>query len=131
MLVMGILPSRSTDSPHRDQLNSVLLSEGVIERLWRCTWRLESSEFGDTLGSCDQASLKMHPRGWNRSSLEIQLEAVIEPVWRYTCRLESSECGYALGGHDRARLKEYLEEVDLEAGVREEGATGAETLFIG
>jgi hypothetical protein len=37
----------------------------------------------------------------------------------------------ALGGYDRARLEEYWEAVNLEAIVREGGATGAETLFIG
>ena len=41
------------------------------------------------------------------------------------------EFRYALGGRDRARLGEDLEAVNLEAVVREGGATGAETLFIG
>jgi len=61
----------------------------------------------------------------------MHLEAVIERVWRCTWRLSSSEFGDALGGHDRAILEEYLEAVNLEAVVREGGATGAETLFIG
>ena len=39
--------------------------------------------------------------------------------------------GDALRDHDRARLEEYQEAVILEAVVREGGATGAETLFIG
>jgi hypothetical protein len=42
----------------------------------------------------------------------------------------------ALGGRHRARLEEHCEAVimvavNLEAGVHEEGATGAEILFIG
>jgi hypothetical protein len=45
-----------------------------------------TSEFGDTLGSCDRASLEMH------------LEAVKEPIWRYSWRLWASE----LGAHNRA-----------------------------
>jgi hypothetical protein len=36
-----------------------------------------------------------------------------------------------LGSYDRARCVEYLEVVNLEAVVREGGAMGAETRFIG
>jgi len=36
-----------------------------------------------------------------------------------------SEFGDALAGYDRARLEEYLEEVNLEAVVREGGATAS------
>jgi len=39
--------------------------------------------------------------------------------------------GDALGGRDRAGLEEYWEAVILEVVVREGGAMGAETLFIG
>jgi len=39
VLMMGSLPSSSTDSPHRDRVNSEIRSEAVIERVWRCTWR--------------------------------------------------------------------------------------------
>jgi len=34
--------------------------EAVIERVWRCTWRLRSSELRDALGGRDTASLGMH-----------------------------------------------------------------------
>jgi hypothetical protein len=34
--------------------------EAVIKRVWRCTWRPRSSEFGDALGGRDQGSLEMH-----------------------------------------------------------------------
>ena len=72
-------------------------------------------EFKDTLGDCDRASLEMH------------MEAVIVR----TSRPQSSELGGTLGCRDRARLEEYLEAINLTAVVREGGATGAETLFIG
>jgi len=45
-------------------MNSEMHLEAVIERVWICTWRLRSSEFGDALG------------GHNRANLQ----AVIEPV---------------------------------------------------
>jgi len=45
--------------------------EAVIERVWRCTLRPSSSEFGDAIGGRDRAN-------W---------EAVIERVWRCTLRL--------------------------------------------
>jgi hypothetical protein len=47
--------------------------EAVIERVWRCTGRLESSEIGDAIGDAD------------RVNSEIQSEAMIEGVWRCTC----------------------------------------------
>jgi len=34
--------------------------EAVIERLWRCIWRLRSSELRDALGGRDCVSLEMH-----------------------------------------------------------------------
>jgi len=57
-------------------------SEAVIERVWRYTgkavivqtWRPQSSEFEDTLG------------GYDRASLETHLQAVIERVSRCTWR---------------------------------------------
>jgi hypothetical protein len=64
-------------------------------------------------------------------SLEIHLKAVIECVWRCTWRVCWSTFGDALGGRDRARLEKYSEASKLEVVVRERGATGAETLFIG
>jgi hypothetical protein len=56
----------------------------------------------------------------------MHLEAVTDRVWRGTGRPRSSELRDALVGYDRARLEEYLEAVNFE-----EGATAAETLFIG
>ena len=44
--------------------------EAVIERVGRCTWRLDPSEFGDALAGHDRA----------------HLEAVIERVWTSTWR---------------------------------------------
>jgi hypothetical protein len=69
--------------------------EAAIEQVWRCTWRPRLSEFGDPIGSHEQATLLMH------------LGAAIEQVWRCTWRLPSSVFGDALGGHDRGRLEEY------------------------
>jgi len=34
--------------------------EAMIERVWRCNWRLRLSELRDTLGGRDRASLEMH-----------------------------------------------------------------------
>jgi len=85
MLMIGCLPSGSTDSPHRDQVNLEMHSEGVIKQVWRCTWRSWSSGFGDTLVGCDRVSVEMH------------LEVVIKRVWRCTWRPWSSEIGGVLG----------------------------------
>jgi len=41
-------------------VNSEMHLEAVIERVWRCTWRLRSSELRDVLGGRDRASLEMH-----------------------------------------------------------------------
>jgi len=41
-------------------VNSEMHLEAVIERVWRCTWRLRSSELRDALGGRDRASLEMH-----------------------------------------------------------------------
>jgi len=68
--------------------------------------------------------------GHNGARLEIHLEAVTMRVWTYTSRLQSSQFGAAIGGHNRARLELELDAVNVVAVVREEGAKGAETLFI-
>jgi hypothetical protein len=34
--------------------------EAMIESVWRCTWRLRSSELRDALGGVDHLRLKMH-----------------------------------------------------------------------
>jgi hypothetical protein len=52
-------------------------------------------------------------------------------VQRYTWRLSSREFADTQGSHDQTRLEEYMEAVNLEAVIQEEGTTGAETLFIG
>jgi hypothetical protein len=47
----------------------------MIERFWRCNWRLKLSELKDALEGHDWASL------------EINWEAVIERLWRCTLSL--------------------------------------------
>jgi len=75
-----------------------MYSEAVIERVWRCTRRQYSSEFGHALGGRDRVYLRDAPGGRTGASLKIHLEAVIERVWRYTWRPLSSEIGRVLGG---------------------------------
>ena len=41
-------------------MNSEVHFGAVIERVWRCSWRLRLSELRDTLGGRDPASLEMH-----------------------------------------------------------------------
>jgi len=48
--------------------------EAVIERVWRCTWRLRSSQLRDAHGS------------HNWVCWEIHLEAIFEQDWRSTWR---------------------------------------------
>jgi hypothetical protein len=60
--------------------------ELIIMRVWRYTWRLYWSGFGDAIAGHDHANL----------------EAIIVEDWRYTNKQESSECGDALGDHDGA-----------------------------
>ena len=53
----------------RDQVNLVMHSEIVNERVCRYTWRCYSSVVGDTFGGHDQMNLDMHSkivieRGW-------------------------------------------------------------------
>jgi len=45
--------------------------EAVIERVWRYTWRVRSSEFGDALGGHDRARLEQYLEAVN-------LEAVVQ-----------------------------------------------------
>jgi len=99
----------------------------MIERVWGCTGRPCSGEFGDSL------------RGRDWVSLEMQSETEIEWTQRCTGRPWSRELGHALGGRDRVnsemhselwscesrdalaagynrgRLEECLEVIDLEA----------------
>jgi len=41
-------------------VNSEMHFEAVIERVWRCNWKLRFSELRDTLRGRDRASLEMH-----------------------------------------------------------------------
>ena len=68
----------------------------MIKRVWRCTCRPLSSEFGDANGGRDRVTLDMH------------LEAAMERVWRCTGRLWSTEFGDAVGGRDGANLEAVL-----------------------
>ena len=93
--------------------------EAGIEEVWRCIWRLRSSELRDALGGRNRASLGLH----------------LEPMIVRTYRPLSSESGDTLGGRDRARLA-----MDLEAVIERDwtstwtqsmdGSPGDETLFI-
>jgi len=61
--------------------------QAVIERVYRYTWRLRSSEFGDALGGRDRVNSEDALGGRDRLSLEMHSEAVTERVGRCTCRL--------------------------------------------
>ena len=106
-----------------ETVNTEMLWEAMIMRVWRCTLRQWLSEFGDALWGRDRMSLKRH------------LEAVIVR----TSRLWSSKFGDALGGservnselhselwlsefwdalaagYDQGRFEEYMAVVDVEA----------------
>jgi hypothetical protein len=69
-------------SPYTRRPSLKMYLKAVIERVWRCTWRLSLCELG----------------GHNRASVEIDVEAGIEPVWRYTWRPWSSKIEGVLGG---------------------------------
>jgi len=60
--------------------------EAMIERVWKCTWWLRSSERREALGGRDRVNSEMH------------LEAVIKRVGRYTWRPWSITIGVVLGG---------------------------------
>jgi len=98
--------------------------EALIERVWRCTLRPWSGEWGDAIGGRDHANLEaINEQAWrctlrpwssefgdelwghDRASLEMQLETVIVPTWRP----ESGEFGDALWGHDRVSFEMQLE----------------------
>jgi len=70
--------------------------EATIERVWRSTWRLQWSQFGDSLRGCNQTTLKMHLK-WDT-----------EQGW--ICTWMAWSC--KLRGHDRATLDEHLQSVD-------------------
>jgi len=97
-------------SPYNHCASLKMYLEDVIERVWRCCWRLRSSELTDALA--DQEIEWTHrytwwPRmsefghalgGWDRVNSEMQLEAVIEQVGRYTWRPWSITFGGVDGG---------------------------------
>jgi hypothetical protein len=64
--------------------------EAVIERVWRCTGRLRSSELRYALGGRDQVNSEMHFEAEIRLNSEMHLEAKIEQLWRYIWRPRSS-----------------------------------------
>jgi len=47
-------------SPYTPRHSLKMYFEAVIERVWRSTWRLRSSELRDALGGRDRASFEMH-----------------------------------------------------------------------
>jgi len=119
--------SVTPDSPYTNSRSLMMYLEAMIERVWRCTGKPWSSEFGDALGGRDRVNSEMH------------LEAMREQVWRCTWRPRLSELRDAFGGrdrvnsemhselwssefrdslaagYDRGRFEEYLEVVHLEA----------------
>jgi len=81
----------------RDEGNSEMHFEAVIDWDWGCTGRPWSSEFGDAIGD----------HNWENS--EMNLEAVIEGVSTCTWRPKSSELRDTLRGCDWASLDMYLQ----------------------
>ena len=94
--------------------------EAVINHIWRCTWRLGSSELRDALGGRDWQSLKCTWRlwsseltdslgGYDRGSWEMLLEAKIG--WTHWCtwRPRSGELKNALGNRNWACSEIHLE----------------------
>jgi len=73
--------------------------EAEIERGWRCSWMLRSSELRDAIGGHDCVSLEM------------QLEAMIEWTQRCNWGPWSSEFEDALGGRDRVNSEMHLNAV--------------------
>jgi len=87
-------------SPYNCGRSLTMIMEAMIERVWRCTWRLGLSELRDTLGGRDRASLEMH---W---------DAMIEWVWRCTLRPWSSKVGDAIGDRDWVNSEMHREAVN-------------------
>jgi len=87
-------------SPYTSRRSLMMYFEAVIERIWRCTWRLRSTEPRDTLG------------GRDRATLEIHLETALEWTQRCTLWPGFSEYGDALGDQHRVNS-----EMHLEAGI--------------
>jgi len=85
-----------------DYENLEMHLEVVIVFTGRCTWRPQSSEFGDALAGRDRVELTNAPRGRDRQGLEMHLEVEIElnsqmhleagikRVWRCIWRPRSS-----------------------------------------
>jgi hypothetical protein len=84
-------------SPYTHCRSWTIHFEVVIERVWRCTVRPWSIEFGDALADLDWLNSEMH------------LEAGIERVWRCTWRPGSTALRDTLGGRDWVSLEIQLE----------------------
>jgi len=86
--------------------------EAVIKHVWRCTWRLRSSELRDGLGGREWAKLVMH------------MEAVIECLGRYTWRRWSIKIGGEFeGGRSRGDWSEGGESGGSECGGSDSGGS--------
>jgi len=79
-----------------DRVHSEMQLEAEFEGSQRCTWRLQSSQFGDALEGRYRLNSVMH------------LVAIIERVWRCTWRPRASELRDAIGGRDQACLEMHL-----------------------
>jgi len=97
-------------SPYTCCCSFKMYLEALIQRVWRCTWRLGLSEIGDVLGDRE---IEWTPRctwwpwlsefgdalgGRDRVNSEMHLEAVIECGVRYTWRPWSIKIEGVLGG---------------------------------
>jgi len=81
--------------------------EAVIMWTGRCTWRPQSSEFGDAPGGRDRVELRDAVGRRNRASSEIHCGAKIMRTWRPW----SVDFGDTLGGHYRVNSEMPLEAV--------------------
>jgi hypothetical protein len=52
--------SITTVSWYTHRVSFTINLEAMIDLVWRCIWRLKSSELGDALGGRDRLSLEMH-----------------------------------------------------------------------
>jgi len=87
---------RSTGSPHHDWVSLEMYFEAMIERVWRCTWRMRRSELRDALGGCNRASFGMH--------FEAEIKRIQIPNWRPW----SSEIGDAHGGRNWVNSRMHM-----------------------
>jgi len=84
--------------------------EAVIERVWRCTWRLWLSELRDALGGRDPVNLEKHLETERLSELRDVLAGQNWAILEMQLGTErSSELRDALGGRNWVSLKMHLE----------------------